>query len=310
MSTNTQDMIIIEKGEISSQGSSSDIYTPFEDIPDLFKSSKDLNSNMEIIQEKSNDKYDWKTHFDVIDQLRSLNKYYGAYFGQNLDFFTTFVQKSMNSLRSNLSKNALLLVREIFQQLGECNPSYDFLKAIINSTVDRAISEKAFIKNEAKGALKSLEKNGFNDATIQILCEKSFDKNPTIGELCFLTLAEIAKEGKENLLEKLSSVTLQILFETVAKGVNGKRSVIIKAAEGMCQLFKGAFPENQQNFENFLRNILKLKDSDANTILNSAKEKKSRSSKSDFASFIKEAKGSREAEKSDNFFGATIENSK
>ncbi len=309
-SVQSQDKIIPEKPEFHSQGSSSEIYTPFEDLPNLFQNSQDLNSNIEGLKELSSDKYDWKTHFDLIDQLRSLNKYYIATLAQNLDFFSIFIQKSMNSLRSNVSKNALILVKEIFEQSTDHNPSIDFLKVIIHSTLVRAISDKAFIKTEARSVIKVLEKNGFNDPTIQILCEKSFDKNTSISELSFLTMAEIAKEGKENLLQKLSFISLQILFETIAKAVNGKRSVIIKAAEGICQQFKNVFPENQESFENFLRNNLKLKEIDTNAILNAAKEKKSRPSKSDLASFIKEKKSMKDGEKNDGFFAIPTEDSK
>jgi hypothetical protein len=310
MSIQQNDKIIPEKPEFYSQGSSSEIYTFFEDLPNLFQGSKDLNLAIEELKELSSDKYDWKTHFDLIDQLRSLNKFYPEIMNQNLDFFTSFIQKSMNSLRSNLTKNALILVREIFEQSKDCTPSFDFLKVIIHSTLDRAISDKAFIKNEARAAMKVLEKNGFNDSIIQILCEKSFDKNASISELSFLTIAEIAKEGKENLLQRLSFISLQILFETIAKAVNGKRSVIIKAAEGICQQFKGIFPENQESFDDFLRNNLKLKDNEVNAILNAAKEKKSRPSKSDFANFIKEQKSMKEGEKNDGFFVMATSNCK
>jgi len=183
-----------------------------------------------------------------------------------------------------------MLVREIYQQLHETKPSFEFLKLTLPVILDRAVSDKTFIKTEARAALKALEKNGFNDQVMSILCERSFDKNVNISELAFATICAIASEGKENWTKSLSQHGLQVLFESIAKAINGKRAVMKKEAETLTTQFKSAFSENQMSFESFLTSSLKLKEGDVSTIMQTFAEKKKNSN--DFASFLKQQKNS------------------
>lgn len=301
LSSNSQNMDV-DNQEVVNSSSTSDIYLSYEDLPNAYSELKDYSQLFSELKSKANDKEDWKTQFDVLESLRILNKYNSSIFGKSLNDYTTFIQKSMNSIRSNLSKNGLLLVKEIFGQFKETNPPAEFLAVIVPSVLERGISDKGFIKAEARGALKVLEKNALNDSIVVILCERSFDKNFNIGELSFGTLSEIVAQGKENLDERLSKEAVKVLFETISKAINGKRAVMKKAAEGMCQLLKGAFDNGQQNFEGFLKESLKLKDSDASVIVSASQEKKSVKPKADFSAFLKEQKANKETGKDNKEF--------
>lgn len=128
----------------------------------------------------------WKAQFFALDLLRSLNKF------RSEDFMTKVLPKTfdyvitlIDSIRSNLSKNALLLIKEIFQvnKLSALEP--ENMPIILRKLFDKAISDKMFLKQEAKNSILAMEKNEealyeYNLAGLSELC---FDKNSSICEL-------------------------------------------------------------------------------------------------------------------------------
>jgi len=57
---------------------------------------------------------DWKHHYDCLNLLRALNRFNRDYFlSEPVQY--SFVRDQVDSLRSNLGKCALMLVKEVFQ---------------------------------------------------------------------------------------------------------------------------------------------------------------------------------------------------
>jgi len=58
---------------------------------------------------------DWSNLFTAINHLRVMNKFHPAVLFENLDFFANFCKQSCENLRSNISKNGLMLSNEMFK---------------------------------------------------------------------------------------------------------------------------------------------------------------------------------------------------
>lgn len=280
------------------EASTSNIYKSYEDLANCYKNATDLAGIMKELKEQTNPDANWKEHFDVIENLRVLNKFYANEFRTHLSEFNDFLQKSVESLRSNLSKNALMLIKEVFHSYRNSDSSESFLNSIVPIILEKSVSEKGFLKNEARAALKALEKTGCNNHVIKVLCDRSFDKNGVISELSFQSLAEIVHEAKENLSEKINQEHLEILLETIAHSIDGKRAVNKRVAKGLCVQLKGIYSSQEMDFEKFMKEKTKLKEKEVKLIMESFK-KNINNTRPDLSGFIKTKKMKQDSDKSD-----------
>ena len=131
---------------------------PEIDIVSMMQKFKDILSNKDS---------DWTFQISVINYLRRIFKFDKQVFNQ---FFygAKFYQKIIefiDSVRSSLAKNALVLLNEIFsEQINqEEKSSSNSLITLIKSTIPHLISKinsnKSFIKAESNMCLESLVKN-------------------------------------------------------------------------------------------------------------------------------------------------------
>jgi len=273
---------------VGSNSMASNVYSAYEDLPDFFKDSTDFQNLFNDLQSQIKEDADWKIQFDVIENLRILNKFHPKEVGKYLHQFPAFLQRCIDNLRTNLSKNTLLLIKEVFMNFREVRPSEELLYFILPKVIEKGTSEKNFLKNEAKGALCALSKSGCCDPVVKILCERTFDKNPNISELAFQTLSETVKEAKENLMGSISSGPLELLFSTIAKTINGKRAVSKRTAEELCIELRGTLPTIESDLEDYLKSELKMVDSEAKVIVKAMENKKKMVVKNNFSSFLKE----------------------
>jgi len=279
--------------------STTSIYTSFDDLTNCYDDSSNIDAIIEELNSQVHSNENWRVHFDAIESLRVLNKYYSNETRIHLSKLIPFLQRSLESLRSNLSKNTLMLIKEVFQYYRYSHTSDNFLDEILPIILEKAVSEKGFLKNEAKAALKALEKTGCNNNVVQVLCNKSFDKNGIISEVSFQSLTEIIQEAKENLTDKISQEYIGVLFSTIAKSIDGKRAVNKRMAKNLCEQLKDIFSENGTDFELFLKEKLKIKESEIK-IISEALKKNSKCTKPDFSCFIKTKKLKQESDKSSN----------
>jgi len=192
---------------------------------------------------------------------------------------------SIDSLRSNLSKNALILVREIIHKPYESVPPVELILKLLPLILDKAISDKGFIKIEAKNVLREFEKNGCWDVTIYILGEKSCDKNANICEISMLTLLEVIKNVKENLTSKLSKNGFKIMLKTLAKNLDGKRASLKRMAEEAVRNVAGHLSKNG-SFEEYLKCEMELKPNEIQIIQSALQDKKNKQNKGELLKFI------------------------
>ena len=60
------------------------------------------------------DPEEWLNQFNALDCLRIINKYHSHDLIENLELFIQFAKDSVENLRSNISKNALMFCTELF----------------------------------------------------------------------------------------------------------------------------------------------------------------------------------------------------
>ena len=142
---------------------------PEIDIVSMMQKFKDILSNKDS---------DWTFQISVINYLRRIFKFDKQVFNQ---FFygAKFYQKIIefiDSVRSSLAKNALVLLNEIFSEQinGEEKSNSNSLITLIKSTIPHLISKinsnKSFIKAESNMCLESLFKNmKFFDVLLTLL---------------------------------------------------------------------------------------------------------------------------------------------
>lgn len=293
---NSEDAHSITPKNLFDSGSALIVYATYEDLPNYYdESTTDFNNVFEILHCLVKEDVDWRVQFDVVENLRIINKYSPKLFQTYLTQFSVFLQRCIDNLRTNLSKNTLLFMKELFLHFREINPSEEFLSVNLSKVIEKANSEKAFIKTEARSALKVLEKTGCSNSVVKVLCERTFDKNPQISELSFQTLAETIKEAKENLTGFLNQDYIELLFITIAKTIDGKRAASKRVAEELCQQLKGGLPGTEAELEGYLKGDMKLKDHDARLIVRAMQTKTVKTTnKADFSSFLKERKMKKE----------------
>ena len=57
---------------------------------------------------------DWRARIDFIDHLRILNKFRSSIVKSFLDTYCQDIQESLVNLRSQIQKNAMILIQELF----------------------------------------------------------------------------------------------------------------------------------------------------------------------------------------------------
>ena len=124
---------------------------------------------------------DWTFHLAVINYLRRLLKFEIDIFNQFLYGLKLYpkIIELINSIRSILAKNTLILVNEIF---GEYIPEYDekknkapvitLIKEIIPTLILKANCNQSFIRTEANSCLESLINNMKYGDTLIFLIHK------------------------------------------------------------------------------------------------------------------------------------------
>ena len=131
---------------------------PEIDIVSMMQKFKDILNNKDT---------DWTFQISVINYLRRIFKFDKQVFNQ---FFygAKFYQKIIefiDSVRSSLAKNALVLLNEIFseqiaqEEKSNSNSLITLIKATIPHLVTKINSNKSFIKTESNMCLESLVKN-------------------------------------------------------------------------------------------------------------------------------------------------------
>ena len=198
----------------------------------------------------SNKDMDWTKHLAVVNYLRRLFKYEKSIFNQLLYGLKIYpkIIELINSIRSVLAKNTLVLINEIFR---ENVPEFDekknkapviiLIKAIIPTLITKANCNKSFIKSEAKLCLESLTNNmRYGDTLIFLIQSMNSKKNQEIDlsyNLAIKVINNLNKEyfGENNFFNELMKA-ISGIYE-LKKDIYVKKIIVIikKISEKMTQ---------------------------------------------------------------------------
>lgn len=137
---------------------------------------------------------DWSNLFTAINHLRVMNKFHPAVLFENLDFFANFCKQSCENLRSNISKNGLMLSNEMFKnketmQTEKYQESITkFLQVVLPAVFARTVYDKVFIAKEAKNAVAQCMTNFVSPDILTIIISegcKNRINNKTLTEISY-----------------------------------------------------------------------------------------------------------------------------
>ncbi len=200
---------------------------------------------------------DWKDNFEALNLLRTYNKFdYPALCG-NLVSVAPFLGESVDSLRSNMMKNSLLFLQELFGW-DRPEPQIDQMLAVVApALVIKCGYEKQFIAKDAKNVVDLMTEHGRHPQTVQALQEGCLSKNTQLGDFSSEKLAKLIKNTDEAWLNQ-HFATVVPLVRQLKVDLENKRLKLKKNAEdilkhlkeelgeqGLAEVFKAAFPDNE-----------------------------------------------------------------
>ena len=196
--SNYVDMIIDNDVEISTKEIEAVNYTDFENLQELDISNLD---QIRLILENLNSS-DWLAQFKALDDLRRLNKYCKNLFFESFDQFVTQIKDQASSLKSYLSKNTIILLKEVCNNRDERIPLW--VATILNILVKSYNSPKKIISSEAEAALKNLTENLFYEETVFSLLDICSDSNLKYSKTSADHLLLLLNNCEENFLHLLN----------------------------------------------------------------------------------------------------------
>lgn len=236
-----------------------------------YTSFDDLTNELPILDEaflgeliKAKESTDWKLAFDYLDVLRKINKFHPEDFAALFPKVLPFILSNVGNLRSNLIKNGLVLMKEVFNY----NPKFlsmiafnapDLFSDFIPLLYEKANNDKAFLKNEAKEALKALEKSSpLHESILKILLGLSQEKSMGIAEKAGESLNAIINLKAEEILAKnIGKETYALLIKITAKLLDSSRMTIKKQGDEILGLMM-----KTEDFETRLEEFLEKKEKD------------------------------------------------
>lgn len=236
-------------------------YTLYEE---LSKDNLVLDESFFQELEKIKDSPDWKELFDTIDVIRKLNKFHPETIKKEFAKMKSFLISNLSNLRSNLVKNGLMLVKEIFifnenflRNVLECNP--ELLSEIIPLIYEKANNDKAFLKTEAKEAIQALENNApLNESLLKMLLVLTQEKNFGISEKAAESLGFLINLRAEEILTRKNEKDLyNLIVRILAKLLDSGRMAIKKQGEEILKLMM-----KTEDFEMRLNDVLEKRERD------------------------------------------------
>ena len=205
----------------------------------------------QILQNKDTD---WTFHLAVINYLRRLLKFEIDIFNQFLYGLKLYPKLIglINSIRSTLAKNALILVNEIFE---EYVPEYDekknkapvinFIKAIIPMLIMKSNCNQIFIRTEANSCLDNLIKNmKYGDTLVFLIQAMNVKKNQDI-ELAYNLAVKLCNNLTKEYLGELP--LFNDLMKACANIYDLKKDIYVKKIIVLIKLIKDKITEEEFN---------------------------------------------------------------
>ena len=243
----------------------------------------------------------WHATFDAIVFFRSVNKQNSSIIKKIISELIKYLPKLSNSIRSGISKEAIILVGEILLNYNNENSAFDFdiIKKILYILFQSATNNKKFIKDASNELIEAgLIKNDkyYNLDIICIIIDLMNDKKNSVCEICY--------NAYENMIKKIDIKNKDIndntwnnFFEKINELYSAKKEIYIKKCVKILEYFQNNLEKN--NFNELLTKL--NRDSDIkkyeNWILLGSKKSSTQMS---FKDFIKSKKNNKDANEENN----------
>ena len=214
------------------------------------KKSSTNKTNTQIKPEpqiQPNNSNDWTMQLAVINYLRRLLKFEKDLFNQTfygLKFYENILD-CLNSIRSLLAQNALILLNEVFsiyipetEEKNQKSPLINLIKMAIPSLILKANTSQSFIKNEAKTCLETIVSNMKYNDTLIALFQAMNTKKIADFELAYILSNKLVKNlGKEFFLNNKHFNNIMATFGSIYE--NNKNDLYKRR----CKSLLGTFTE-------------------------------------------------------------------
>ena len=193
----------------------------------------------------------WQLTFDAMIFFRALNKQNPSLLKIILPDFIKFLPKLSNSIRSGISKEAIILVGEILSNYINENTNNDFeiIAKLINILFQSATSNKEFIKEASTELIETgFIKNNkyYNLDIICIIIDLMKDKKSSVCEICYNTYENMIKiidiKNKD-----INDNTWNIFFDKINELYNAKKEIYIKKCVKILEYFQNTLGKNNFN---------------------------------------------------------------
>ena len=199
----------------------------------------------------------WHLTFDSLVFFRCINKQNPSLLKTILSELIKYLPKLSNSIRSGISKEAIILVGEILSNYINENTDNDFvfIKQLLYILFQSATSNKKFIKE----ASIELIENGFlknnkyyNLDIINIIIDLMKDKKSTVCDVCYNAYDNLIKNiDIKN--QDININTWNCFFDKINELYNAKKEIYIKKCVKILEYF-----ENTLSKDKFDELLLKL----------------------------------------------------
>ena len=213
----------------------------------------------------------WHLTFDSLVYFRCINKQNPSLLKNILPELIKYLPKLSNSIRSGISKEAIILVGEIlFNYINE-NSDIDliYIKQLLYILFQSATSNKKFIKEAALELIETgLIKNNkyYNLNIINIIIDLMKDKKSTVCDICYNTYDNIIK-NTDIKSQEINDKTWNNFFDKINELYNAKKEIYIKKCVKIIEYFENTLEKNKfdellvklnraddiKNYENWLK---------------------------------------------------------
>ena len=191
----------------------------------------------------------WHLTFDSLVFFRCINKQNPPLLKTILSELIKYLPKLSNSIRSGISKEAIILVGEILSNYINENTDNDFafIKQLLYILFQSATSNKKFIKE----ASIELIENGFlknnkyyNLDIINIIIDLMKDKKSTVCDVCYNAYDNLIKNiDIKN--QDININTWNCFFDKINELYNAKKEIYIKKCVKILEYFENNLGKNK-----------------------------------------------------------------
>ena len=243
----------------------------------------------------------WQLTFDAMVFFRAINKQNPSLLKTIIPDLIKFLPKLSNSIRSGISKEAIILVGEILSNYINENTNNDFevIKKLLNILFQSATSTKKFIKEASielieAGLIKNIKYHNLD--IICIIIDLMKDKKSSVCEICYNAYENMIKNiDIKN--KDINDNTWIMFFDKINELYNAKKEIYIKKCVKILEYFQNTLEKN--NFNDLLIKLNRENDIKKyeNWILLGSKKSSTQMS---FKDFIKSKKNNKDANEENN----------